>query len=529
MLTNKLAFSLFLMIGFNLQIHAQVYISEVMYNTPGLDDEWIEICNIGATDEDLSLWDITFQGSELFEFPMGTTLAANNCITIAVGDDGEADGFNDCNGNADCGGIFTPDYNATAEPINTPSPSADNTLTNGASTYIIELRDDMDIVQSSIGYMRSNGGNSDGFSQKFDAAGTFLESNEGTPGFLLNDCSNIAVGDLVITEIMVDEAVNQDEWFELYNTTNTTINIVGLDVADDTDSETIISATPINIAPGGYIVLSIGGSAGCGAATAVYNISTFGLRNTGDKLSIQCNGVLIDEVDFTNGFPIVEGEALNFNVALLDGSNDNIENDNVANWCLATTDCSPNELGTPGAMNISCTVSNCPINLTDADLLNGAGEIPDGTYQVANDITTSGNVVSGSTVVLDAGNSITLTTGFTAANGADFLAVIGGCTSSANAIETRSADMLAVIHSTVYPNPMQTQGTISLQLSSMQKVNIKLYDLTGRLRQTILPLQEIIAGEHTYSFNTTDLVSATYLIKIQTKFDVQWHQIVVVE
>ena len=510
------------------QLYATVYISEVMYNTPDLDDEWIEICNNGATNTDISLWDITYQGNELFEFPSGTTIAAGSCLTIALGDDGQGDGFNDCNGSATCGGLFIPDFNATGEPLNTVG-TADNTIANGNGPYTVELRNGSDVAQSSIIYTEDDGGDGDGESLKFDAMGSFLRSSAGTPGFILEICTGLAAGDLIITEIMVDEAIGQNEWFEIYNATANTINLVGITVADDTDQEIITSATPINIAAGSYAVISINGDVGCGAATAVYNITSFGLRNSGDQLSLLCDGTLIDEVDFSMDFPIVEGEALNFDAALLDGNNDVTENDNAANWCLATTTCTPNELGTPGAANISCAGSTCPTDLADAELLNGAGEIPNGTYQASNNITTSGEVVSGSTVVLDAGNMITLEVGFTAENGSNFTAMIGGCTAPANSIATRSVPFVSAVRSTLYPNPVQAQGNLQLYLPTAQQTTIELYDLTGRLHRTLLPLQTLAAGTHIVSFRTTGLVSATYIVKIQSEKEIQLHQMVVLE
>ena len=75
-------------------------ISEIMYNTPGTDDEWIEICNNDMTDFDLNGYDITGSGGTK-TFSGSTVVAAGTCITVALGDN------NDAAFNPDC--PFTPD------------------------------------------------------------------------------------------------------------------------------------------------------------------------------------------------------------------------------------------------------------------------------------------------------------------------------------------------------------------------------------------------------------------------------------
>jgi hypothetical protein len=526
----KLTFLSLLLSSFYCSVNAQVYISEVLYNSPGLDDEWIEICNDGATTVDLSLWDIAYQTSEFFEFPSGTMLAAGTCITVALGDDGEADGFNDCNGNGSCGGVFVPDFDATDDGVNTAG-GVDNAIANGNGPYTLELRDGSDAVVSTLAYTDDDGADGDGFSQKFDSNGQFVVASSGTPGFQLEPCSGLNAGDLIITEIMVDEASGQDEWFEIYNNTAGSIDLVGITVADDSNQELISNATPITVAAGGYAVIALNGNTGCGASVADYTINTFGLRNSGDVLSLFCDGTLIDEVDFSVGFSIVEGEALNFNADLLDGTNDDIENDDPNNWCLATTDCTPNELGTPGLANTSCSVSNCPTDLTDADLLDGTGNIPDGSYQAANDITTSGIVVSGATVVLDAGNSITLTDGFTAESGSTFTAMIGGCSATAPAlpaVEARSTTShLEAIR--IYPNPVRQQGVIEVDLSTATTVTAQLFDLNGRLLQTLLPTQSMTAGQHDINYSVAHIAAGTYFVQLQLNGTRQMRKLVVLE
>lgn len=93
---------------------ADVIITEIMYNSPGTDDEWIEICNTTAIDQILNDYSIKVNGTNEFTFPStGSIIAAGDCITIALGDSGDAT-FNP-------GCPFTPDYS---------NGSGTNTLSN---------------------------------------------------------------------------------------------------------------------------------------------------------------------------------------------------------------------------------------------------------------------------------------------------------------------------------------------------------------------------------------------------------------
>ena len=52
----------------------QIMISEIMYNSPGNDDEWIEIYNGNGADVDISGWKIIYGNYQTFTFPASTTI-----------------------------------------------------------------------------------------------------------------------------------------------------------------------------------------------------------------------------------------------------------------------------------------------------------------------------------------------------------------------------------------------------------------------------------------------------------------------
>ena len=79
---------------------ADVVITEIMYNSSGTDDEWIEICNISGSTQDLSNYTIVVTGGNadgvVFTFPCDTTIANGVCITIDLGNGGAGVYNDDC-------------------------------------------------------------------------------------------------------------------------------------------------------------------------------------------------------------------------------------------------------------------------------------------------------------------------------------------------------------------------------------------------------------------------------------------------
>ncbi len=103
-----------------------IVISEIMYNTPSFDDEWIEIYNASGSDITLnSSWQLSY-GSDTFDFD-GTVITAGDYVTIALGSNGDGTYNND--------NPFTPDIST----IGTPAASINDTnnLSNSTATIAI--------------------------------------------------------------------------------------------------------------------------------------------------------------------------------------------------------------------------------------------------------------------------------------------------------------------------------------------------------------------------------------------------------
>lgn len=108
-----------------------IVITEIMYNTPGVDDEWIEIYNNEGADVDISGYTIEVGGSTEFTFPASTTILDGAFLTIALGSNGDGTYNND--------NPFTPDFNslgvANAAVATTNST---NTLSNSTQTIALK-------------------------------------------------------------------------------------------------------------------------------------------------------------------------------------------------------------------------------------------------------------------------------------------------------------------------------------------------------------------------------------------------------
>ncbi|WP_298900828.1 choice-of-anchor D domain-containing protein [uncultured Psychroserpens sp.] len=143
---------------------ADVVITEIMYNTPtpGNDYEWIEICNLNGTAEDISNYTVDVNGIVRYTFPASTSIPANSCITVLIGDDGSS--------SPEC--TFTPDYG---------SPSGTNILPNSPSAAGVDIElvaSDGVSIADSVNYDDADGADGNGASLHV-VNGTIDNSNTG--------------------------------------------------------------------------------------------------------------------------------------------------------------------------------------------------------------------------------------------------------------------------------------------------------------------------------------------------------------
>jgi hypothetical protein len=115
----------------------------------------------------------------------------------------------------------------------------------------------------------------------------------------------VTVGDLLISEIMVNPAAVSDargEWFELYNPTDDEINLRGIVIGDDGgDSHRI--ETDLLILPGHFLTLGRNGEPSLnGGYHADYVYDDFTLSNSGDEILLSEGPIEHLRLEFGGGF-----------------------------------------------------------------------------------------------------------------------------------------------------------------------------------------------------------------------------------
>ena len=170
----------------------------------------------------------------------------------------------------------------------------------------------------------------------------------------------ITPGDLVITEIMNNPAQVADsagEWFEIYNDSGITIDLLGLQIAHQANNpssvETITSSVVLQ--PGDYAVLGLNSNTATNGNVALdYQYSSMvNLNNTADYIAIlDANNTVIDAVSYDEASGLDPNGASRTLNPLFQAAS---MNDTDTNFCAATsTMVGGTDLGTPGAANDAC-------------------------------------------------------------------------------------------------------------------------------------------------------------------------------
>jgi len=234
-----------------------------------------------------------------------------------------------------------------------------NNLNNDGSAYTLTLGYGEDITNVDFGNYVPECGNGyidsgfDGYSDEQCDDGNKINGDGCSETCVQEICT--APTTLVINEIMYNSSFsvnnNEGEWFELYNTGTSSIDLMGCTVGDkNLDFFTIESSLIID--GGGYLVLSKNASTTInGGLTPDYAYGDSLVLENADELIITCCGTEIDIVEYSSArnFP----EATSSSILLSDPYLDN----NIGeNWCISSSVYGDGDLGTPGAKNDTCAV-----------------------------------------------------------------------------------------------------------------------------------------------------------------------------
>lgn len=153
---------------------------------------------------------------------------------------------------------------------------------------------------------------------------------------------------IVITEVMANPASVSDsygEWFEIFNTTDSTIDMHGWSIKDlDGDEHQLLSdETTILILPDEYFILAKNGDESQnGGVNVDYVYNGFSLSNSDDEvILLDASGAIVDEVHYSNGWPFSSGVAMELHNPLEDNSL-------IQNWYASTISYGNGDTGSPG-------------------------------------------------------------------------------------------------------------------------------------------------------------------------------------
>jgi len=301
-----------------------------------------------GTDDATSEWIVYGQDAEFGQIGTHAACSSSPILTItAPGDLNE----------------FSPETTNVTVALTVLNFTVANGSGDGHIHWTVQLNSDSPVDQGEK-YDTSNESIAVTAGQSYTLYMELVDNSEATIGVnqtvtfsVLPPCAN-NIGDIIVTEIMQNPAAVSDgdgEWFEIYNTTGSDIDINGWTISDNGSNSHQIASSLI-VPMNGYAVLGNNGDIGTNGNVSVdYEYSNFTLGNGSDQIILTCSGTVIDDVDYDDGttFPADSpGGSMELSTTKLTGT----DNDLGANWSINTTSQyglggNTGDFGTPGAMN----------------------------------------------------------------------------------------------------------------------------------------------------------------------------------
>jgi hypothetical protein len=247
--------------------YPNIVITEIMYNSYGTDDEWIEIYNGNGANVDISSWSIAYSG-ETFTFPVSTTISDGQYITIALGSNGDGIYNND--------NPFTPDFNnLSGSPLNTNVKSTNDTNNLNNTSGTIALKNNNSETIDSVFYSDDDSITTDGLGSSYE---------------IINTSSNNSDTNSNWQSSLINGGTPGQKSTEAWDTNNT-------------------SSSDLNVNNSNHIVIT--------TSAAIQNITI----NSGSSLTVNKNGSLTVSGNLTNnGTVTLNSDANEFSSIIVEGT-----------------------------------------------------------------------------------------------------------------------------------------------------------------------------------------------------------------
>ena len=353
---------------------------------PGADDAWYD-----GVDSDCQGDSDYDQDGDGYDDPSG---GGDDCDDLDPGIHPGAEDIPYDGEDTNCDGLSDDDADGDGYDVDEDCDDTDGSISPGAEEVWYDGVDQdcdeaSDYDQDGDGYDSSDWGGTD--CDDTDAA-VFYDSGETAQDLADDDCDGlvdedyIRFGDLIVSELMIDPSAAGDatgEWFEVYNTSSSDIDMVGWWVkANDGDEFEVTSS--LVVAAGDYVVF------GCESDTALngdvsvdyaYDRDDFAFNNSTDTIFLYLEGTWLNRAKIDSTWVVPEGASLNLDADYHDSSYTN----DFSYWCDSTDSFGDGDLGTPGDANIQCTSNDYDgdgYSVDDGDCDDADADIsPDGTEE----------------------------------------------------------------------------------------------------------------------------------------------------
>lgn len=172
-----------------------------------------------------------------------------------------------------------------------------------------------------------------------------------------------------------------------------------------------------------------------------------------------------------------------------------------------------------------CPPSSC----TENSIIVNASPEEDTTIRAMDTIATSGEVIITKNVIFQAGQNITLTSGFHATAGPNFLARIAAC-STLNKVApiAPQKNKLKVdnflspkqpLTFSIAPNPIVNYTILTYELPTSAVVNLALYNMQGKLVRSLINNQYLSSGQTQIRLDISKQESGLYFLGLNTQSD----------